>query len=143
MTMSGPLFIDDRITIPEADLTWTATRSSGPGGQNVNKVSSRVELRFDLAGTAALPDPVKARLRVLARGMLDAEGRILIKSERTRDQRRNLEDAREKLRAIVAQALVVPKRRRPTKPSRAAKQRRLTEKRQLASKKAERRRTAD
>jgi len=89
----------------------------------VNKVSSRVELRFDLEGTTALPDPVKARLRIIARGLLDAEGRVLIKSERTRDQRRNLEDAREKLRALVAQALVVPKRRRATKPSRAAKQR--------------------
>lgn len=141
--MSEPLEIDDRTSIPDADLTWTATRSSGPGGQNVNKVSSRVELRFDLEGTTALAEPVKARLRVIARGLLDAEGRVLIKSDRTRDQRRNLEDARDKLRALVIQALAVPKRRRPTKPSRAAKQRRLNEKRQQSSKKAERRTPSD
>lgn len=138
--MSPPLFVSERVTIPDADLSWTATRSSGPGGQNVNKVSSRVELRFDLEGSLALTESVKSRLRFLARGLLDAEGRILIKSERTRDQHRNLEDARAKLVALVQAALVVPKKRRPTKPSRAANQRRLTDKRQQASKKQERRR---
>ncbi len=138
--MSAPLVVDEKITLPESDLSWTATRSSGPGGQNVNKVSSRVELRFDLEGTNVLSELVKARLRVLARGLLDAEGRILVKSEKTRDQHRNLEDARDKLRLLVAQALVVPKRRRATKPSRAAKARRLSDKRLNANKKEERRR---
>ena len=138
--MSPPLFVSERVTIPDADLSWTATRSSGPGGQNVNKVSSRVELRFDLEGSLVLTESVKSRLRFLARGLLDAEGRILIKSERTRDQHRNLEDARAKLAALVQAALVVPKKRRPTKPSRAANQRRLTDKRQQASKKQDRRR---
>ena len=141
--MSLPLVVDERITLPESDLSWTATRSSGPGGQNVNKVSSRVELRFDLEGTNVLSELVKARLRVLARGLLDAEGRILVKSDKTRDQHRNLEDAREKLRQLVAQALIVPKRRRATKPSRAAKARRLSDKRQQANKKEERRRKED
>jgi ribosome-associated protein len=139
--MAPPLVVSDRVTIPDADLTWTATRSSGPGGQNVNKVSSRVELRFDLEGTQALSEPAKGRLRHLARGLLDAEGRVLIKSDRTRDQHRNLEDAREKLAALVAAALVVPKKRRPTKPSRASKMRRLSDKRQQSTKKQERRRT--
>jgi len=138
--MSAPLVVDEKITLPGSDLSWTATRSSGPGGQNVNKVSSRVELRFDLEGTNVLSELVKARLRVLARGLLDAEGRILVKSEKTRDQHRNLEDARDKLRLLVAQALVVPKRRRATKPSRAAKARRLSDKRLNANKKEERRR---
>jgi len=126
------------IVIPGTDLTWTATRSSGPGGQNVNKVSSRVELRFDLEGTDALGPAVKNRLRLLAKGYLDADGRILIRSERTRDRQQNLEDAREKLREFVARALVAPKKRRPTKPSKGAKARRLDEKRRVGMKKRDR-----
>lgn len=137
--MPQPLVVDARVTIPGEDLTWTATRSGGPGGQNVNKVSSRVELRFDLEGTQALDERTKDRLRNLARGYLDAAGRILLKSELTRDQHRNLEDARAKLQALVAQALVVPKRRRPTRPSRGATARRLDEKRRQGDKKRARR----
>ncbi|WP_394843677.1 aminoacyl-tRNA hydrolase [Pendulispora brunnea] len=126
------------IVIPGTDLTWTATRSSGPGGQNVNKVSSRVELRFDLEGTTALGPAAKNRLRVLAKGYLDADGRILIRSERTRDRQQNLEDAREKLRELVARALVVPKKRRPTKPSKGAQARRVDDKRRQGVKKRDR-----
>jgi ribosome-associated protein len=137
--VSDPLVIDPRITLPADELVWTATRSSGPGGQNVNKVSSRVELRFDLAGTLALEPAVKERLAVLARGYLDADGRILLRSDRTRDQPRNLEDAREKLRALVLRALVPPRPRKATKPSRASKRRRVDEKRRQGDKKRERR----
>lgn len=137
--MSAPLVVDAKITLPESDLSWVATRSSGPGGQNVNKVSSRVELRFDLPATKVLDEATKARLRNLARGLLDAEGRILLKSDKTRDQSRNLADAREKLRALVAAALIVPKHRRATKPSRGQKRRRLEDKRRVASKKEARR----
>lgn len=137
--MSAPLFIDPRVTLPGDDLAWTATRSSGPGGQNVNKVSSRVELRFDLPGTEALEVAVKERLAVLARGYLDAEGRILLKSDRTRDQPRNLEDAREKLRELILRALVVPRPRRATKPSRSSKRRRVDDKRRQGDKKRDRR----
>lgn len=137
--MSAPLVVDAKVTLPEGDLSWVATRSSGPGGQNVNKVSSRVELRFDLEGTKALDAGAKHRLRNLARNMLDAEGHILIKSDKTRDQGRNLADAREKLRVLVAAALVIPKPRRPTKPSRGQKARRLNDKRMNASKKEARR----
>ena len=126
------------IVIPGTDLTWTATRSSGPGGQNVNKVSSRVELRFDVDGTQALSGAAKTRLRTLAKGYLDAEGRILIRSERTRDRLQNLADAREKLAEFIAQALIVPKKRRPTKPSRRAQARRIDDKRQQGTKKRER-----
>ncbi|CAG0996135.1 hypothetical protein GPROT1_03438, partial [Gammaproteobacteria bacterium] len=86
------LVVTERVTIPDADLSWTAVRGSGPGGQNVNKVASKVDLRFDLEGTQALSADVKRRLTALASGRLDAEGRILITSQLTRDQGRNLED---------------------------------------------------
>jgi len=96
--MSDPLPVGPSILIPGADLQWTAVRASGPGGQNVNKVSSKIELRFDLRGTAALDAYTKARLRTLAASRIDAEGRVVITSQVSRDRQRNLEDAREKLR---------------------------------------------
>ena len=134
--MTSPLYVDPRVTLPGGDLAWTAVRSSGPGGQNVNKVSSKVELRFDLPGTRALGPEVKARLRAIAAHKLDAEGRVLLTSQRTRDQVKNLADAREKLAELVRRALFVPKTRRPTKPSRGSKERRLESKRHDARTKA-------
>ena len=79
--MSSPLVINDKVTLPGSDLEWTAVRSSGPGGQNVNKVASKIELSFDFETSVALSDPAKARLRVLAKNSFDAEGRVFIKSE--------------------------------------------------------------
>jgi ribosome-associated protein len=137
--LSRDLFVSARVTLPARDLSWKAVRASGPGGQNVNKVASKVELRFDLAGTSALDWAVKGRLRSLAAGRLDADGALVIVSQATRSQDQNLEDARQRLAELVSRALVAPKRRRPTKPSRSAVARRLEGKRHLAQKKQGRR----
>jgi len=136
--MIDALPITDLVTISAADLEWSAARGSGPGGQNVNKVASKVELRFDLAGTPALNWAVKERLRSLAANRLDSEGRILITCQESRDQRSNLEAALRKLRQLILKALVPPKRRRPTKPTRASKERRLDSKRVHSDKKRRR-----
>lgn len=137
--MSTPLVINDSITLPASDLEWSAVRASGAGGQNVNKVSSKVELYFDFDSSIALPEEAKTRLRQLAKNHLDAEGRILVKSEKTRDQAKNLADARAKLRELVLKALTVPKKRKPTKPTRASKKRRVEAKKKLGAKKKMRR----
>jgi ribosome-associated protein len=129
------LVVRPGITIPERELEWTAVRASGPGGQNVNKVSSKVELRFDFETSSAFGASVKARLRALAQHRLDGDGRILIVSQVTRNQPQNLEDARQRLAELIARALVAPKLRRPTKPSRAAKRRRVDDKRVNSQKK--------
>jgi ribosome-associated protein len=135
--MSGPLLVA-HLVIPEAELRWTAVRASGPGGQNVNKVASKVDLRFDFEDSTALSDELKARLRLKAAARLDAEGRIQITSQLTRNQSDNLEDARLKLAALVRSALATPKARRKTKPSRAKKAKRVAEKRVHAAKKQSR-----
>jgi len=136
--MSSPLVINDKVTLPGSDLEWTAVKASGPGGQNVNKVASKVELSFDFENTVALTDSVKDRLRVLAKNQLDAEGRVLVKSDKTRDQAKNLADARAKLKDLILEALVVPKKRKPTKVSKAQKAKRLTNKKKVGAKKAAR-----
>ncbi len=133
--MSTPLVINDKVTLPGSDLEWTAVRSSGPGGQNVNKVSSKIELSFDFETSVALSDPAKARLRVLAKNSLDAEGRVFVTSQKTRDQAKNLADARDKVRELVLKALVIPKVRKPTKPTKGSKVKRLTTKKKVAAKK--------
>lgn len=130
-----PLVVTPHCTLPADELRWTAVRASGPGGQNVNKVSSKVELRFDLAETTALEPQVRARLTAIAGGRVDGRGVLLIVAQDTRDQARNLAHAREKLAELVRRALVPPKPRRATKPSRAAKARRVEAKRRDGEKK--------
>ena len=133
--MSSPLLITPSLVLPEGELRWTAVRAAGPGGQNVNKVSSKVELRFDVARTAHLDDAQKHRLSRLAGHRMNDEGVLLVVCQETRDQRKNLETARSRLADLVRAALVAPKKRRATKVSYAATQRRLAEKRVASDKK--------
>jgi ribosome-associated protein len=137
--MADPIRVRRGVRVPASALSWRAVRSSGPGGQNVNKVASKVELRVDLDAVEGLDDAARERLAALAAPRRDSQGRLLVTSQRTRDQSRNLEDARDKVRRFVARALVAPKRRRRTRPSAAAVEERLRDKRLRAARKRERR----
>lgn len=120
-----PLTISDEIEIADWEISENFVRSSGPGGQNVNKVSTAVELRFEAARSPALPPAVKARLRKLAGRRWTKEGAIVLQVEETRSQARNREIARERLAELVRAALVKPKRRIATKPTFGSQKRRL------------------
>jgi ribosome-associated protein len=141
--MSERLFIHAGLVIPGAELTWTSVRASGPGGQNVNKVASKVELRYDLAASRALPEDAKMRLRALAGARLTADGQLVVVSQLTRDRSKNIEDARSKLAELVRKALVRPKKRRRTAPSASSERRRIESKRRQARKKLARRTLGD
>ena len=116
------------IVLDERELEETFVRASGPGGQNVNKLSTAVQLRFDVRRSPSLPDDVRARLERLAGSRLTGEGVLIIVAQRHRTQERNREDARERLVDLIRRAAVAPTPRRPTKPTLASKRRRLDSK---------------
>lgn len=121
------------VSIPAGDLSESFIRASGPGGQNVNKVATAVQLRFDLSGNRTLAEDVKERLGRLAGNRLTLAGEILIQADRFRTQERNRQDALERLVALVRKALERPKPRKATRPTRASKERRLAAKKQRSA----------
>jgi ribosome-associated protein len=135
--------ITQNVTLSSCDLSWKAVRASGPGGQNVNKVSTKVELCFDLEASADLNDATKQRVRRHCARNLNARGQLVISSQAARTQRQNLSLALSELVDVIRRALVTPKPRRKTQPTRASKAARVRDKRHQSTKKRARAHVAD
>jgi ribosome-associated protein len=120
-----PLIVSETLTLPDEDLSFSAIRSPGPGGQNVNKVATAMQLRFDLANTRSLDDAVKQRVRARAGHRLNDDGTLLFVARAHRSQERNRADALERLRQLILAALEVPRTRKATRPTKASRERRL------------------
>jgi ribosome-associated protein len=133
-----PLIVSEQIEIPDEELEWKFVRSSGPGGQNVNKVSSAVQLRFLLPRNTSLPGAVRGRLRRLAGQKLVDDGSILIAARRERSQEQNRRAALERLAELIRAALIEPKVRKKTRPTRASMERRIESKKRRAGTKRSR-----
>jgi ribosome-associated protein len=138
--LNNAIIINENLTIPADQIEISAVRSSGPGGQNVNKVATCIELRFNPERCPQLSAPVINRLLALAGNRVDSENTIIITSQKYREQVRNLDDACDKLKKMILKALTPPKPRRPTRPTRASVERRIGKKKQTGEKKSQRRR---
>lgn len=139
MPLEDPVRINDALAIPLAELELRATRSGGPGGQHVNTSSTRVELVWDLAGSPSLDDDQRALLLERLASRLDSTGRLRLVAQEERSQLRNRQAALGRFVTIVRQGLVIPKRRKATRPTRASRERRLEEKRRRGETKRRRR----
>ena len=137
------MIITPSLTVNDSELSYTASRSGGPGGQHVNTSSTRIELWWDLEGSPSLTDEQRARLREKLRPRLDQSGILRLVSSGSRSQLQNRREVTERFQKIVAAALVIPRKRKKTRPSRAAKERRLVTKKRHGAKKELRRRPAD
>jgi ribosome-associated protein len=133
------LRVSDSIVIPRSELQMSFSRSPGPGGQNVNKVNSKVTLRWDVRATSSLPLPVKQRFLARYGNRISRDGTLILTSHRYRDQPRNISDVLEKLRQLILAIASAPKKRKPVKPSKAANRKRLDQKRRKSEKKSARR----
>ncbi|HEX3998438.1 MAG TPA: alternative ribosome rescue aminoacyl-tRNA hydrolase ArfB [Pirellulales bacterium] len=127
------------ISVPDSEFQFTFVRSSGPGGQNVNKVNTKAVLRWPVTASPSLMGPVRSRFLSRFASRLTTEGELVLSSQRFRDQAKNRDDCLEKVRAMLEAVAVAPIRRRKTRPSRASVERRLTQKRQLSGRKQQRR----
>ena len=136
--MPDPIFVEGGVLVPGDALEMRAVRASGPGGQNINKVASKVELHVAIDRIQGMGTESRQRLLHLVARRLDSDGRLLVTSQRTRDQQRNLADARRKVHDWIAQALIKPKKRVATRPKPASRERRLDDKKRHAARKADR-----
>jgi len=126
------LVINDKVKIPLSELVYTASRSSGPGGQHVNTSDTRIQVRWNVKESAALDDAERARVLKMLASRLTEAGDLILAGDSHRSQRRNREDVTQRLATLVREALIPPKPRRKTKPTRASKEKRLDEKRRKA-----------
>ena len=131
--------VTNTLTIPADEVEWSYARSGGPGGQNVNKVASKAVLRWAMAASPTVSGPVKERLRTASPSRTTVEGDFLVVSQKYRDQERNRQDCVEKLAALIRAALIPPKLRRPTKPTKGSNRRRLADKKSQSERKTGRR----
>ena len=135
--------ITDTISIPDSEVRFDFVRSSGPGGQNVNKLATAAQLRFDVAHSASLSERVRGRLMQIARNRINSEGELIIEAKRHRSQEQNREDALDRLRELIRQAASRPKPRRRTRPTAASRERRLQNKTSRRAIKSMRRRPTE